>query len=139
MPLIAFVLVHVFNFPKEIAAGIILVVAAPSGLGLHVMSFLARANLALSVSVTAISTLLAPLITPLLMRLLAGQYVAIHFWAMVWDITQIVILPILAGLIFHDIVRGEIQLAGQGHATGVHDRHRAHYRGDHGLPEEIAC
>jgi BASS family bile acid:Na+ symporter len=106
MPLIAFGLVHVFDFPKEIAAGVILVGCCPSGLASNVMSFLARANLALSVSVTAISTLLAPLVTPLLMRLLAGQYVAIHFWAMVWDITQIVILPILAGLLFHYIVRG---------------------------------
>jgi BASS family bile acid:Na+ symporter len=106
MPLIAFVLVQVFPFPKEIAAGIILVGCCPSGLASNVMSFLARANLALSVSVTAISTLLAPMITPLLMRLLAGQYVEIHFWSMVWDITQIVILPILAGLLFHYIVRG---------------------------------
>ena len=106
MPLISFVLAGIFNFPKEIAAGIILVGCCPSGLASNVMSYLARANLALSVSVTAISTLLAPFLTPLLMKLLAGQYIDIHLGAMVWDITQIVILPIAAGLLFHYIVRG---------------------------------
>jgi quinoprotein glucose dehydrogenase len=106
MPLISFALAGMFNFPKEITAGIILVGCCPSGLASNVMSYLARANLALSVSVTAISTLLASFLTPLLMKLLAGQYIDIHFGAMVWDITQIVILPIAAGLLFHYIVRG---------------------------------
>jgi quinoprotein glucose dehydrogenase len=106
MPLISFAVAGVFNFPKEITAGIILVGCCPSGLASNVMSYLARANLALSVSVTAISTLLAPFLTPLLMKLLAGQYIDIHLGAMVWDIMQIVILPIAAGLLFHYIVRG---------------------------------
>ena len=109
MPLISFSLIHLFHFPKEIAAGIILVGCCPSGLASNVMSWLAKANLALSVSVTMVSTLLAPFITPLLMRLLAGQLVAIHFAAMVWDITQIVILPILAGLLFNYLVRGRVR------------------------------
>jgi quinoprotein glucose dehydrogenase len=108
MPLISFTLAGIFNFPKEITAGIILVGCCPSGLASNVMSYLARANLALSVSVTAISTLLAPFLTPLLMKLLAGQYIDIHLGAMVWDITQIVIMPIAAGLLFHYIVRGRL-------------------------------
>jgi BASS family bile acid:Na+ symporter len=106
MPLVSFILAGIFRLPREITAGIILVGCCPSGLASNVMSYLARANLALSVSVTAISTLLAPLLTPLLMKLLAGQYIAIHPGAMIWDITQIVILPIAAGLLFHYIVRG---------------------------------
>jgi quinoprotein glucose dehydrogenase len=106
MPLVSFALAGIFHLPKEITAGIILVGCCPSGLASNVMSYLAQANLALSVSVTAISTLLAPLLTPLLMKLLAGQYIAIHPGAMIWDITQIVILPIAAGLLFHYIVRG---------------------------------
>lgn len=110
MPLVSFVLAGMFNFPKEITAGIILVGCCPSGLASNVMSYLARANLALSVSVTAISTLLAPLLTPLLMKVLAGQYIDIHPGAMLWDITQIVILPIAAGLLFHYIVRGRFAL-----------------------------
>ena len=108
MPLVAFALVNTFNFPKEIAAGIILVGCCPSGLASNVMSYLAKANLALSVSVTAVSTLIAPLMTPLLLRLLAGQLVTVHFLAMFWDIVQIVILPIIAGLLFHYIVHGRL-------------------------------
>jgi BASS family bile acid:Na+ symporter len=106
MPLVSFTLAAIFHFPSEITAGIILVGCCPSGLASNVMSYLAKANLALSVSVTAVSTLLAPFLTPLLMKLLAGQYIEIHLGAMVWDITQIVIIPIAAGLGFHYLVRG---------------------------------
>lgn len=107
MPLIGFAVANLFNFPSEIAAGIILVGCCPSGLASNVMSYLARANLALSVSVTTISTILAPIVTPLLMRLLGGNFVEIDFWAMVWDITKIVIIPVVAGLGFHYLVRGK--------------------------------
>lgn len=107
MPLVGFSVAHLFNFPKEIAAGIILVGCCPSGLASNVMAYLANANLALSVSVTTISTLLAPFLTPLLMRLLGGSFVDINFWAMAWDITKIVILPIAAGLAFHYLLKGK--------------------------------
>ena len=106
MPLIGFALANLFHFPGEIAAGIILVGCCPSGLASNVMSYLSRGNLALSVSVTTVSTLLAPLLTPLLMKLLGGEFVDVHFWAMVWDITRIVIIPVIAGLAFHYLVRG---------------------------------
>jgi bile acid:Na+ symporter, BASS family len=109
MPLVGFSVAHLFNFPKEIAAGIILVGCCPSGLASNVMSYLANANLALSVSVTTISTLLAPFLTPFLMRLLGGSFVEIDFWAMAWDITKIVILPIAAGLAFHYLLRGKVK------------------------------
>src|SRR6478752_187307 len=75
----------------------------------NVMSYLARANLALSISVTTISTILAPFLTPLLMRLLGGSFVEINFWNMVWDITKIVILPVTAGLAFHYLVHGKFK------------------------------
>lgn len=107
MPLIGFGVANLFNFPSEIAAGIILVGCCPSGLASNVMSYLARANLALSVSVTTISTLLAPFLTPFLMEILGGSFVEIHFWAMVWDITKIVILPVVGGLLFHYLVHGK--------------------------------
>jgi len=109
MPLVGFAIASLFNFPSEIAAGIILVGCCPSGLASNVMSYLARANLALSVSVTTISTLLAPFLTPLLMRLLGGSFVEIHFWVMMWDITKIVIIPVVAGLIFHYMVHGKFK------------------------------
>lgn len=107
MPLVGFAVASLFNFPSEIAAGIILVGCCPSGLASNVMSYLARANLALSVSVTTISTLLAPFLTPLLMRLLGGSFIEIDFWAMMWHITEIVIIPVVAGLLFHYLVRGK--------------------------------
>ncbi len=109
MPLVGFTIAHLFHFPGEIAAGIILIGCCPSGLASNVMCYLAKANLALSVSVTAVSTLLAPVLTPLLMKLLGGSYVAVDFWKMFWDITNIVILPIVAGLIFHYLVRGKVK------------------------------
>jgi BASS family bile acid:Na+ symporter len=106
MPLVGFGIANLFHFPAEIAAGIILVGCCPSGLASNVMAYLARANLALSVSVTTISTLLAPFLTPLLLQWLGGSFVQINFWAMVWDITKIVIIPIVAGLAFHYLMRG---------------------------------
>jgi len=106
MPLIAFTLVALFNFPKEIAAGVILVGCCPSGLASNVMSYLGRANLALSIAVTAISNLLAPLLTPLLMRLLAGKFITVNFWDMAWDTTKVVLIPICAGLLFNALLRG---------------------------------
>jgi bile acid:Na+ symporter, BASS family len=109
MPLVGFSLATLFNFPKEIAAGIILVGCCPSGLASNVMAYLARANLALSVAVTTVSTLLAPIFTPLLMHLLAGRLVAVHFLDMAWDTTRVVILPIVAGLLFHYLARGKVK------------------------------
>ncbi len=109
MPLIGFALANLFSFPPEIAAGIILVGCCPSGLASNVMSYMARANLALSVSVTTVSTLLAPFLTPLLMKLLAGSFIEVHFWTMLWDITKIVIFPISAGLIFNHFLHGKFK------------------------------
>jgi bile acid:Na+ symporter, BASS family len=109
MPLVGFAVTKIFTFPPEIAAGIILIGSCPNGLASNVMSYLARANLALSVTLTAISTLIAPLVTPLLMQLLAGQYIAIDFWAMVRDIMEIIILPIGAGLAFNYFLHGKFK------------------------------
>lgn len=101
MPLMGFALTRIFDFPPEIAAGIILVGCAPSGLASNVMSFIANANVALSVTLTAIATLLAPLVTPFLMQQLAGEYVPVNFMSMMLEIIKIVIIPIGAGLLFN--------------------------------------
>lgn len=108
MPFVGFGLTKLFAFPPEIAAGIILVGCCPSGLASNVMSYLAKANLALSVSLTTVATLVAPLMTPLLMRELAQEYVPIDFWSMLWDITKLVILPVLAGLLFNHFLHGRV-------------------------------
>ncbi len=107
MPIIGFTIATTFGFPPEIAAGIILVGASPSGLASNVMAFIAKANLALSVTLTAVATMLAPLITPSLMKLLAGQFVPIDFWGMMLGIINIVILPIIGGLIFNAVAYGK--------------------------------
>jgi len=107
MPIVGFTIATTFGFPPEIAAGIILVGSSPSGLASNVMSFIAKANLALSVTLTAVATMLAPLITPSLMKLLAGQFVPIDFWGMMLGIINIVILPIVAGLMFNAVAYGK--------------------------------
>jgi len=107
MPIIGFTIASTFGFPPEVAAGIILVGSSPSGLASNVMSFIAKANLALSVTLTAVATMLAPLITPSLMKLLAGQFVPVDFWAMMISIINMVILPIVAGLMFHALAYGQ--------------------------------
>lgn len=107
MPIVGFGLASMSNLPPEIAAGIILVGCSPSGLASNVMSFLSNANLALSVTLTAVATLLSPLLTPMLMGYLADQYVPIDFLAMFWSIVKMVILPILAGLVFNQLAHGK--------------------------------
>jgi BASS family bile acid:Na+ symporter len=110
MPLVAFTITKIFSFPDEVAAGIVLIGSCPNGLASNVMTYLARANLALSVTLTAISTFIAPFVTPLFMQLLAGQYVQIDFWAMVWDITKIVIIPVTSGLVFNYFLHGRFKI-----------------------------
>lgn len=107
MPFIGFGLARLFGFPDEIAAGIILVGSSPSGLASNVMSFIAKANLALSITLTAVATLLAPLLTPLLMKWLAGEYIPIDVLGMMWSIVKIVIIPIIVGLIFNKLAHGK--------------------------------
>ncbi len=107
MPVVGFVIATSFGFPPEVAAGIILVGSSPSGLASNVMSFIAKANLALSVTLTAVATMLAPLITPSLMKLLAGQFVPVDFWNMMLGIINIVILPIVGGLMFNAVAYGK--------------------------------
>ena len=107
MPLVGFCIAGIFDFPPEISAGIILIGCVPSGLASNVMSFLAKANLALAVTVGAISTLLSPLVTPLLMKWLGGQYIEVKFWSMMLDILNMIILPIVAGFIFNLFSKGE--------------------------------
>lgn len=106
MPLLGFTLASISGFRPEIAAGIILIGCSPNGMASNVISYLAKANLALSITITAVSTLLAPLLTPLLMKLLAGAFIQIDVSHMMFDITKMVIIPIAAGLIVNRLMRG---------------------------------
>ncbi len=103
MPLTGLTLARAFGFSGEVGAGIVLVGAAPGGVASNVMTYLAGGNVALSVTMTAISTLLSPILTPLAMKLLAGRFVPIDFRDMMWSIVNMIVLPIVAML----VVRGE--------------------------------
>jgi len=105
MPLTGYLLTRVFHFDPEIAAGIILIGSCSSGLASNVMVYIARANLTLSVAVTAMATLAAPFFTPLLMKLLAGTYLHVQFGDMMLEIVKIVLVPIGAALL-HDYLNG---------------------------------
>ena len=107
MPIVGFTIANTFNFPAEIAAGVILIGCVPSGLASNVMSYIANANVPLSITVTAVATMLAPLMTPMLMELLAGQFVSVDFLSMMWDIIKMVILPICAGLLYNYFLGGK--------------------------------
>lgn len=104
MPAVGYLLTRIFHFEPEIAAGIILIGSCSSGLASNVMVYLARANLVLSVTVTAMATLAAPFLTPLLMRLLANTLIEVKFVAMMTEIIRIVIVPIGAALL-HDYLK----------------------------------
>lgn len=104
MPLMGFLLIKVFSFEPEIAAGIILIGSCSSGLASNVMVYLARANLVLSVIVTAMATLAAPILTPLLMKTFAGTLIQIKFVDMMMEIIKIVLVPIGAALL-HDFLK----------------------------------
>lgn len=109
MPLLGYSLATIFGFDPEIAAGVVLIGSMPCGLASNVMSYLANANLALSVTLTAIATVIAPFVTPLWMKLLAGQFIEVDILAMMLDIVKVVILPITAGLLFNKFMKGKAE------------------------------
>ncbi len=99
MPLLAWVLAKTFGLDQALTVGVILVGCCPGGTASNVITYLAKGDLALSVGMTGVSTLLAPILTPLLVLLLAGQSVDVDVVAMFLSILWVVILPIVAGLI----------------------------------------
>ncbi|MEI0496643.1 bile acid:sodium symporter family protein [Brachyspira intermedia] len=101
MPLLAFLLSLVFKLPPELAVGVILVGTCPGGTSSNVMTYLAKGDVALSVGMTSVSTILAPFATPLLTLLYAGQKVDVNAVSMFVSIVQVVILPIALGFIIN--------------------------------------
>lgn len=97
MPLVAWLLCKALRLPAELALGVILVGCCPGGTASNVICFLAKGDIALSVAMTGVSTLLAPIVTPALVYLLAGKEVAVDVYGMFMSIIQVVILPILLG------------------------------------------
>lgn len=99
MPLTAFLLTRIFRLPAELAVGVILVGTCPGGTSSNVMTYLAKGDVALSVGMTGVSTLLAPILTPALTYLFVGQKVDVNVMNMFISIVKVVIVPIVLGFI----------------------------------------
>lgn len=104
MPLLAWLLAKGFSLSDELALGVVLVGCCPGGTASNVITYLAKGDLALSVGMTGVSTLLAPLLTPFLTWLLVGQHVNVDMVSMFLSILWVVILPIVAGLLFRSLL-----------------------------------
>ena len=101
MPLLAFVLVHLFNLDPALAVGVILVGSCPGGTSSNVMTYLAKGDVALSVGMTACTTILAPIVTPALVLLLGGEAINVSYVSMLMSIVQVVLVPIILGFIIN--------------------------------------
>ncbi|AQM41345.1 symporter [Staphylococcus cohnii] len=105
MPLSAFLIVKLFHLPPEIAIGVILVGCCPGGTSSNVMSYLANANVALSVAITSVSTLLAPFLTPALIYLFAHEWLQVSFISMFWSVVQVILIPIIIGFVLQKLFK----------------------------------
>jgi bile acid:Na+ symporter, BASS family len=104
MPFLGWFLAKVFRLPPQIAAGVVLIGACPGGVASNVITYLAKGNVALSVTMTACSTLMSPVMTPLGMKLLAGEYIEVSVLDMLWEILKIVLIPTIAGLVVNSLL-----------------------------------
>ncbi|SDN76238.1 bile acid:sodium symporter family protein [Halobacillus aidingensis] len=109
MPLLAFLLVTILPVSTEVAVGVILVGCCPGGTSSNVMTYLSKGDTALSVSITAVSTLLAPLFTPLLVWVFASQWLPVSAGDLFVSIVKVVLIPILLGLIVQAIFKNKVQ------------------------------
>lgn len=101
MPLVAFLLVKAFRLTPELAIGVILVGTCPGGTSSNVMTYLSKGDVALSVGITSASTILAPIMTPLLTYAYAGETVDVNVFSMFLSIIQVVLLPIALGFVIN--------------------------------------
>ena len=101
MPLVAYGLVKAFQLPPELAVGVILVGTCPGGMASNVIAYLAKGDVALSVSMTMTTTLLAPIVTPALTWFFADAWVNVSFVSMMLSIAEMVLAPVLLGLALH--------------------------------------
>ena len=113
MPLLAFLLATLLPVSREVALGIILVGCCPGGTASNVITYLAKGDTALSVAVTTVSTFLAPILTPALILLLAGKWLAVSAGALFWSIVKVVLIPIVLGLIVQMLFQKQVKASTQ--------------------------
>lgn len=111
MPLVAWVLVHVLGLPRSVGVGLILVGCCPGGVSSNIMSFLCKGDVAFSVGMTTVSTLAAPLMTPLLTLWLAGESVDVDAAGMFLSILIVTILPVAIGFAANSAFGGDRRFA----------------------------
>ncbi len=99
MPIIAWLLAVIFQLPDDLVIGVILVGCCPGGTASNVITYIAGGDVALSVGMTIISTLIAPIMTPLLVYFLAGAWVDVSFWSMVLSVVKVILIPVLLGIL----------------------------------------
>lgn len=104
MPLVGFGIATIFGFEPEIGAGIVLIGCVPGGVASNLINYLAGANVALSVTMTAFSTMISPIMTPFWMKVLAGRMVPVNLAVMMFSIINMIIVPIAAGLVANKIL-----------------------------------
>src|SRR3546814_16370523 len=97
MPVSGFIFAYLFGLEGAIAAGVILIGSCPGGVSSNVLTYIAKANVPLSVTMTAVSTLISPLMTPLAMDFLEGTYVEVSAFEMVGSILKMIIFPLFLG------------------------------------------
>lgn len=98
MPLLAYLLCTLFSLSPALTVGVVLVATCPGGTASNVITFISKGDLALSVTMTSVSTLISPIMTPFLTYLIIGQRIDFSPVAMFWSIIQIVIVPIALGV-----------------------------------------
>lgn len=101
MPFLAFAFAKIFALPTEFAIGLLLVGTAPGGVASNIFVYLAGADLPLSIGMTTVSTFLTPIMLPSLILFYARSWVAVDFWSLVLSTVQVVLLPVLLGILFH--------------------------------------
>lgn len=113
MPLGAFAAVRLLNIEDKIAVGLIIAGCVPGAMASNVMSYIARADAAYSVSLTTVSTLLCPLLTPFLVKILAGAIIPVEFWPMFKDIIMMVVLPLSLGFLVRYVFKDNVEKIAQ--------------------------
>jgi BASS family bile acid:Na+ symporter len=113
MPLAGLLIIKVYHFPAEVAAGIILIGVCPTGAASNVMTYLARGNLALALSLTMLATFISPFATPFIMQICAGQLIKVDTIGMMIGILNMVMVPVCAGLICNKILYGKVAWFGK--------------------------
>ena len=119
MPFVGFGIATLLRFEPEVGAGIILIGSVPGGVASNLINYLAGANVALSVTMTAVSTLVSPIMTPFWMKVLAGRMVPVDFLSMMFSIINMIIVPVVAGLIANRILYSRKGWAGRAAVLGA--------------------